>query len=104
MQQEMEALWKNKTWFLVPKNQAMNVVGNKWVYRIKRNPDGTVQRLKARLVAKGFHQRPCIDFGETFSPIVKASTVRIILTITVAKSWEIKQLDINNAFLNGKMF
>uniref|UniRef100_A0A803NUC9 Integrase catalytic domain-containing protein n=1 Tax=Cannabis sativa TaxID=3483 RepID=A0A803NUC9_CANSA len=98
---EMVALRKNKTWYLVPPSPDYHIVGNKWVYKIKYNADGSVQRLKARLVAKGFHQRPGLDFGETFIPVIKASTVRVVLTIAVAYNWDIRQLDINNAFLNG---
>lgn len=78
----------------------MNVIDNRWVYKVKRN---SFKRLKARLVAKGFTQTPGVDFGETFSPVIKASTVRIVLTIAVAKSWDVRQLDINNAFLNGHL-
>ncbi|KAL5544701.1 hypothetical protein UlMin_008485 [Ulmus minor] len=83
---ELEALQANKTWSLVPYKPEMNVVGNKWVFRIKYNADGSIQRQKARLVAKGFHQIPGINVSETFSPIVKASTVRVILTIAVSKN------------------
>jgi histone deacetylase 1/2 len=73
------------------------------VFKTKLNSDGSLQRYKARLVAKGFHQRPGIDFSETFSPVVKPFTVRVVLCIAVSKGWSINQLDINNAFLNGKL-
>uniref|UniRef100_A0A803PZP0 Reverse transcriptase Ty1/copia-type domain-containing protein n=1 Tax=Cannabis sativa TaxID=3483 RepID=A0A803PZP0_CANSA len=101
MNTEVVALKKNRTWVLVPPSNSQNLVGNKWIFSIKLRADGTVERLKARLVAKGFHQRPRIDYGETFSPVIKASTVRIVVTIAASRGWEIRQLDINNAFLNG---
>ena len=62
MDGEFAALTKNNTWSLFPSSSASNVIGCKWVFRVKYNPDGTVDRLKARLVAKGFHQRPGIDY------------------------------------------
>jgi len=65
---------------LVPKN----IVGCKWLFRVKRNPDGTIARYKARLVAKGFTQTPYIDFKETFAPVVKPQTIKIVLTIALA--------------------
>uniref|UniRef100_A0A803QCM5 Reverse transcriptase Ty1/copia-type domain-containing protein n=1 Tax=Cannabis sativa TaxID=3483 RepID=A0A803QCM5_CANSA len=103
MDEENSVLKKSKTWVSVPRQSCMNVIGNKWVYKVKRNAAGTHQRYKACLVSKGFSQRPGIEFGETYSLVVKASTARIILSIAVAKSWEIRQLDINNAFLNGQL-
>ena len=103
MTEEYNALIRNQTWSLVPFSPRYNIVGNKWVFKTKLNSDGSLQRYKARLVAKGFHQRPGIDFSETFSPVVKPSTVRVILCIAVSKGWSINQLDINNAFLNGML-
>ena len=103
MHEEMAALTKNHTWQLVPWRPDMNVVENKWVFRIKRKADGSIDRFKARLVAKGYLQTPGVDFTETYSPVIKASTVRIILTIAISKNWKIRQLDVNNAFLNGKL-
>lgn len=94
---------RNRTWVLVPPTPSLNVVGNKWIFRIKRNSDGTIQRYKARLVAKGFHQHPGVDFFETFSPVVKASTIRVVLSLAVSKGWSLRQLDFNNAFLNGTL-
>ena len=79
----------------------MNIVGCKWVFRIKRKADGSIERYKARLVAKGFHQQPGIDFGETYSPVVKPITIRTVLTIAVTAGWPIHQIDVSNAFLHG---
>lgn len=73
--------------------------GSKWVFRIKCLPDGSIDKYKARLVAKGFHQRPRIDFHDTFSPVIKNSTIRIILGTALAQDWPMMQLDVNNAFL-----
>lgn len=68
-------------------------------FELKKNPDGTIVRYKAWLVAKGFHQRLGVDFGETFSPVVKLTTIRVVLSVAVAKGWILRQLDVNNAFL-----
>lgn len=91
----------NNTWTLIPFLPQRREVGNKWVFRVKENPDGSVNRYKTRLVSKGFHQRERFDFNETFSPVVKPITIRIILSIAVTYKWSIHQLDMNNAFTNG---
>ncbi|KAH9658644.1 hypothetical protein KPL70_023573 [Citrus sinensis] len=104
MSDEFNALVKNGTWALVSPSPHHNLVGCKWIFRIKRNFDGSVDRYKARLVAKGFHQRPGVDFHDTFSPVVKPTTVRIVLSIAVSHGWELRQLDINNAFLQGHLY
>ncbi|KAH9696050.1 retrovirus-related pol polyprotein from transposon RE1 [Citrus sinensis] len=100
MEDEYNALMKNKTWTLIPNSQNYKLVGNKWVYRVKENPDGTINKFKARLVAKGFLQTPGVDFKETFSPVVKVATIKIVLTLAVNNDWKLRQVDINNAFLN----
>jgi hypothetical protein len=87
---EFDALLKNGIWSLVPSSPVMNIVGSKWVFRIKRKADGTIERYKARLVAKGFHQQPRIDFAETYSLVVKPITIRTVLPIVVSAGWDIR--------------
>jgi histone deacetylase 1/2 len=103
MEAEYKALMNNKTWTLVPFQGQENIIDSKWIYKTKYKADGTIERRKARLVARGFQQTAGLDYDETFSPVVKSSTVRIILSIAVHLSWEVRQLDINNAFLNGNL-
>ncbi|GKV31748.1 hypothetical protein SLEP1_g40416 [Rubroshorea leprosula] len=101
MQEEFLALQRNHTWVLVSPPSGANIVGSKWVYRIKQRADGSIERYKARLVAQGYTQQPGIDYDETFSPVVKPVTIRTVLTLAISKSWPIHQLDVKNAFLNG---
>nr|KYP47850.1 Retrovirus-related Pol polyprotein from transposon TNT 1-94 [Cajanus cajan] len=98
MKQEYNALLNNGTWTLVSLPPNRTTIGCKWVFRVKENPDGAVHKYKARLVAKGFHQQ-----FETFSPVVKPVTIRLILTLALTHHWSIQQLDVNNAFLNGNL-
>lgn len=101
MLQELSALEKNKTWTLVTTPLGVNVLSCKWIFKLKRHVDGTIARYKARLVAQGFIQEPGFDYTETFSPVVKPTTIRLILSIAVQFSWDIIHLDVDNAFLNG---
>ena len=72
-----------------------------WVYKIKRKSDRSNDRYKAQLVAKGFKQRYGIDYEDTFSPVVKAATIRLVLSLAVSNNWSLRQLDVKNAFLHG---
>lgn len=101
MKSEFEALMKNNTWSLVPLPANRQAIGCRWVFRIKENPDGSINKYKARLVAKGYHQQLGFDFNETFSPVVKPVTIRVILTLALTYGWTLQQIDVNNAFLNG---
>ncbi|KAJ0806767.1 putative RNA-directed DNA polymerase [Helianthus annuus] len=103
MAEEYAALIRNGTWSLVPPVSNANVVDCKWVYKIKRDQTGAIQRYKARLVAKGFNQQPGVDYHETFSPVVKSTTIRTVLSLAVTRKWALRQLDVQNAFLHGDL-
>ena len=101
MDEEMKSLEKNRTWILVDRTPGMNVVSNKWVYKVKTKADGSVDRYKARLVAKGFTQKEGIDYTETFSPVVRYDTIRCLLSLACQNNMNLTQFDVKTAFLNG---
>ncbi|XP_068657858.1 uncharacterized mitochondrial protein AtMg00820-like [Aristolochia californica] len=103
MDEEVQALQHNRTWILVPRPAHTNIVGSKWVFQTKYLPSGSIERLKARLMAKGFTQVPGLDYTDTFSPVIKATTVRVVLSLVVTHRWPLCQLDVKNAFLNGHL-
>nr|GEX67514.1 retrovirus-related Pol polyprotein from transposon TNT 1-94 [Tanacetum cinerariifolium] len=102
MDDEYNALLRNHTWELVPPT-SRHPIGRKWVFRIKRHPDGTVDKYKARLVAKGFLQEYGKDYFDTFSLVTKPITIRTVLSLTLSRGWSLRQLDVNNAFLHGTL-
>ncbi|KAK2414048.1 putative mitochondrial protein [Trifolium repens] len=101
--EEMKALEKNKTWSVMTLPDGKKTVGCKWVFTVKYNSDGSIERYKARLVAKGFTQTYGIDYSETFAPVAKLNTVRILLSLAANLDWPLHQLDVKNAFLNGDL-
>ena len=103
MDVEYAAFIQRETWTLVPRPTAANVVSCKWVYSLKYNPDGSIARYKARLVARGFSQAYGLDYHETFSPVARLSSIRVILSIALDQSWSLHQLDVSNAFLYGDL-
>lgn len=103
MAAEFKALQDNNTWILVPNTGDQKLISCKWVFRVKTKADGSLDKLKARLVARGFEQLAGVDFMETFSPVVKFSTIRLVFTLAAVRHWNIQQIDVNNAFLNGDL-
>ncbi|KAL8097768.1 hypothetical protein AgCh_030767 [Apium graveolens] len=103
MDLELKALEKNNTWDLVSLPKGKKMICCKWVFKVKLRSDSTIERYKARLVAKGFTQKYGIDFHETFSPVIKITTVRSIIALAASRGWKLFQLDVNNAFLHGDL-
>jgi hypothetical protein len=105
MKHKIHALEHNGTWTMKPLPPGKKAIGCKWVYRIKYNSDGSTERFKARLVILGNNQVEGLDYNETFAPIAKMVTVRTFLAVAAAaaKSWELHQMDVHNAFLHGDL-
>jgi transposase InsO family protein len=102
-QDEMDSIQQAGTWTLTPLPADRQAIGCKWVFKIKRKADGSVDRYKMRLVAKGFSQKPGIDFEETFAPVAKFATIRALLSVAAHYDLEIHQMDVRTAFLNGDL-
>uniref|UniRef100_A0A2N9FZX9 Integrase catalytic domain-containing protein n=1 Tax=Fagus sylvatica TaxID=28930 RepID=A0A2N9FZX9_FAGSY len=103
MQEEMSSMDKNNVWELVDLPPGRKTIGNKWVLKVKRKADGSIDRYKARLVAKGYTQREGIDYEDTFSPVVRFASIRLILSIVAKQDLELFQMDVKTAFLNGEL-
>jgi histone deacetylase 1/2 len=101
MELEYQALLRNETWTLVPPPPRVNVIDSKWVFKVKKHADGSIERYKARLAARGFRQRYGLDYEDTFSPVIKPTTIRLLLFVAVTRGWSMRQLDVQNAFLHG---
>jgi hypothetical protein len=100
MQEELNNFKRNEVWSLVPRPK-QNVVGTKWVFRNKQDEHGVVTRNKARLVAKGYAQVAGLDFEETFAPVARLESIRILLAYAAHHSFRLFQMDVKSAFLNG---
>ena len=103
MEKEYNSLMKNKTWILVDKPKGKNVIGSKWVFALKRKPDGSIEKYKARLVAHGCSQMYNVDYTETFAPVVRHTTIRTILALAAKMKLKMNHVDIVAAYLNGKL-
>ena len=103
MNTELQALEANSTWTIMSLPSGKHAVGCHWVYKIKRKVDGSLERYKACLVAKDYTQQPGINFIDTFSPVIKLNTVKLLLALAAIHGWFMTQLDVNNAFLLGDL-
>lgn len=101
MANEFNALLKNQMWSLVPPHSSQNPVGCKWVFKIKRHANGSIEHYKARLMANGYHQQYGFDYDETVSPVVKPTTIHLVLSLAISQGWSLRQLDVKNAFCHG---
>ena len=104
MKDELSFISQNEVWELVELPKGCKPIGSKWVYKIKRDSNGQVERYKARLVAKGYSQREGIDFKETFSPVSTKDSLRIIIAIVAHFDLELNQMDVRTAFLNRDLY
>jgi hypothetical protein len=87
----------------VSRPEGVNVVTEKWIFHHKTNPNGSLSRYKARWVVRGFSQQHGVDYEETFSPVVKPATIRVVLSLATSHSWPIHQMDVKNAFRHGNL-
>ncbi|KAK9147880.1 hypothetical protein Scep_006637 [Stephania cephalantha] len=103
MNDEMNSMSSNDVWDLVELPKGAKAIGCKWIFKTKKDSLGNIERYKARLVAKGFTQKEGIDYKETFSPVSKKDSLRIILALVAHFDFELQQMDVKTAFLNGQL-
>jgi transposase InsO family protein len=103
MMTEMSSIESNKTWELSVLPAGHKAIGLKWVFKVKKDPDGNIIKHKARLVAKGYAQREGVDFEEVFAPVARIETVRLIIALAAQRGWQVHHMDVKSAFLNGDL-
>ncbi|KAJ9544134.1 hypothetical protein OSB04_023841 [Centaurea solstitialis] len=103
MQEELAEFIRNNVWLLVPRPRKRTIIGSKWIFRNKLDEIGTIIRNKARLVAQGYRQEEGIDYDETFAPVARLEAIRLFLAFAAHMNFKVYQMDIKNAFLNGKL-
>ncbi|WZZ60567.1 hypothetical protein YC2023_060674 [Brassica napus] len=102
-EEEIESIIKNKTWIMVNLPIGAKAIGLKWVFKLKRNSDGSINKYKARLVAKGYVQQYGVDFEEVFAPVARIETIRLLISLAATNGWEVHHLDVKTAFLHGEL-
>src|ERR1700722_9218271 len=103
MEEEYESIMKNNTWEFTELPKDKKPIGCKWIHKPKFKSDGSIDKYKARLVEKGYSQTKGIDYAETFAPVVKLNTIRMLITLATKYHWKLHQLDVKSAFLNGEL-
>ena len=103
MREEMLSIDRNDTWELEFPPPNCRPIGLKWIFKLKKNPQGEVIKHKARLVVKGYSQRKGIDYEEVYAPVVRFETIRLLIALAALKGWQIHHLDVKSAFLNGEI-
>lgn len=103
MEAKLQSIEENNTWMLsdLPKNH--QIIGLKWVFKVKRDLDGSIVKYKARLVAKGYAQKEGVDYEEVFTSVARMETVKVLLALAAHGNWEIYHMDVKSAFLNGAL-
>jgi len=101
MQEELNQFKRSEVWDLVPRPEGINVIGTKWIYKYKSDENGTVTRNKAKLVAQGYTQIEGLDFDETFAPVARLESIRLLLGVSCILKFKLFQMDVKSAFLNG---
>src|ERR1044072_8564700 len=100
-QDELSQFTRNEVWNLVPRPEGINVIGTKWIFKNKSDESEVVIRNKARLVAQGFTQIEGVDFDETFAPVARLESIRLMLAVACLLNFKLYQMDVKSAFLNG---
>lgn len=103
MADEINNCHETGTWSLVPYTEGMHVLGCRWVFRTQLNADGTLKKRRSHLVAKGYEQSEVIDYMDTYSPVVRTATIRTVLHLANVLQWEMRQFDVQHAFLHGDL-
>ncbi|KAK1620485.1 hypothetical protein QYE76_026002 [Lolium multiflorum] len=103
MEEELDAIIDNGTWEPTNLPSGHRAIGLKWVYKVKKDPDGNIVKYKARLVAKGYAQRQGVDFEEVFAPVARMESVRLLLALAAHSAWQVHHMDVKSAFLNGEL-
>ena len=101
MAEKISSMKENDVWELVPAVPGQNLLKTKWVFKQKTKADGSIDKFKARLCVKGWSQKYGVDFKDTFAPVIKQSSLKLMIAIAVEKRWIIRQVDVETAFLNG---
>ena len=103
MEEEFTSLQNHGTWEVVPRPEGRRVVSSKWVYRVKYDANGKISRYKARLVARSFTQVYGVDYTDTFAPVTRLETLRLLFALAIQKDWEVRQIDVKTAYLYGDL-